>query len=104
MPEIILALLLSKVIRLLAGDPSRWLKFRRQLLRVIRSDDPEQSRKGALAIAEQLERVYNMPEGKTTVPLEYTEAELYPCHICTPGEIAGGEWRESISKYSFFVE
>lgn len=98
MTDDIFAFFLTRIIRLLAGDPSRWLNFRRQLLKVIRSDDPEQSRKGALAIAEQLERVYNMPEGKTTVPLEYTEAELYPCHICTPGEIAGGEWRESIAK------
>ena len=91
MPEIILALLLSKVIRLLAGDPSRWLKFRRQLLRVIRSDDPEQSRKGALAIAEQLERVYNMPEGKTTVPLEFLEADFYARPNFTAEEIASSE-------------
>ena len=98
MTDDIFAFFLIRIIRLFASDPLRWLKFRRQLLKVIRSDDPEQSRKSALAIAEQLERVYNMPEGKTTVPLEYTEAELYPCHICTPGEIAGGEWRESIAK------
>ena len=98
MPEIILALLLSKVIRLFAGDPSRWLKFRRQLLKVIRSDDPEQSRKGALAIAEQLERVYNIPEGKTTVPLEFFEADFYARPNFTAKEIASGEWRESIAK------
>ena len=91
MTDGIFAFFLIRIIRLLAGDPSRWLKFRRQLLRVIRSDDPEQSRKGALAIAEQLERVYNMPEGKTTVPLEFFEADFYARPNFTAEEIASSE-------------
>jgi len=68
MTDDIFAFFLIRIIRLFAGDPSRWLKFRRQLLMVVRSDDPELSRVGALAIAAQLERVYNIPEGKNTVP------------------------------------
>jgi len=91
MTDGIFAFFLIRIIRLLAGDPSRWLKFRRQLFKVIRSDDPEQSRKGALAIAEQLERVYNMPEGKTTVPLEFFEADFYARPNFTAEEIASSE-------------
>ena len=98
MTDDIFAFFLVRIIRLFAGDPSRWLKFRRQLLKVIRSDDPEQSRKGALAIAEQLERVYNIPEGKTTVPLEFFEADFYARPNFTAKEIDSGEWRESIAK------
>ena len=91
MTDGIFAFFLIRIIRLLAGDPSRWLKFRRQLFKVIRSDDPEQSRKGALAIAEQLERVYNMPEGKTTVTLEFFEADFYARPNFTAEEIASSE-------------
>ena len=98
MTDDIFAFFLTRIIRLLAGDPSRWLNFRRQLLKVIRSDDPEQSRKGALAIAEQLERVYNMPEGKTTVPLEFFDDDFYTRPNFTAEEIASGEWQKLAAK------
>ena len=49
----ILAILLAKVLRVIASDPARWLDFRRQLLKVLNSD-AEQSRQGVLAIATQL--------------------------------------------------
>ena len=57
----ILAILLAKVLRVIASDPARWLDFRRQLLKVL-SSDAEQSRLSALAIARQLENGYNVTE------------------------------------------
>lgn len=62
MSERLFARLLASLLRFFAGDPARWLAFRRQLLRVIRSDDAEQSRAGALAIASELENMYTQSE------------------------------------------
>ncbi len=67
MSDRLFALLLSKLICLIAEDPARWVEFRRHLLKIIKTEDVEQSRKGALQLATMLKECYNMPEGKTTV-------------------------------------
>lgn len=59
MSEQLLVIILAKVLRFMAGEPARWVQFRRELLKVVRSEDAEQSRQGVLAIAKQLEGCYN---------------------------------------------
>ena len=78
MTDRLFALLLSKLIYLIAEDPVRWVEFRRHLLKVVKTDDAEQSRKGMLQLATMLKECYNMPEGNyAMVSPEVFETEQF---------------------------
>ncbi len=53
------ALLFAAVLRNLASDPGRLMAFRRELLKILQSKEPEHVAQGTLSIAKQIELLYD---------------------------------------------
>ncbi len=59
MTDRLFAHLIAALLRFIAADPARVMAFRRELLKILQSKEPEHVAQGTLSIAKQIELLYD---------------------------------------------